>query len=239
MTIRKSLIVFSVITATAWFVVFSAADAAPLNPTPATEYVSQTSVNGQVTNGEVIVDNGCVQQECVESGGAFGFLHDNFITRLCYDISKDFKRNNCWPRPFIWADRQAVREPFVIMVRKGWQRENTLGEYHFDPVTGKLNEAGRRRVHWIVNQGIPERHAIFVHKAMHPEMTLARVDSVQQWAAQIVPKGELPPVLETNLPAPGRPAEEVDRIRVDYLKSMPAPRLPMIENYSGDSDSPK
>ncbi|MEA1950572.1 MAG: hypothetical protein U9N87_04260 [Planctomycetota bacterium] len=234
MTIRTSLFVFSVLTATAWFVVFSVADAAPLNPVPSTEVVAQTAANGQLSTGEVIVDNGCVQQEYVESAGGFGFLSDNYITRAYHSISKDFKRNNCWPRPFVWNDRQAVRAPFAIMVNKGWQRENTLGEYHFEQATGKLNEPGRRRVHWIINQHNVSRRSVFVHRAMQPEMTLARVDSVQQWVAQLSPHGELPPVIETNLPAPSRPAEEVDRIRIDYLKSMPSPRLPMSENFGGD-----
>jgi len=229
MTIRTSLFVFSVLTATSWFVVSSAADAAPLSPVTSTEVVSQTHSNTQV-----ITENGCVQEEYVEPGGGFGFLTDNFITRTCHSIAKDFKRNNCWPRPFVWNDRQAVRAPFAIMVNKGWHRENTLGEYHFDPVTGQLNDPGRRRVYGIINHIIPERRAVYVHRAMKPEMTLARVDSVQQWTAQLMPHGELPPVIETSLPAPGRPAEEVDQIRRDYLESMPPPRLPMAENYGSD-----
>ncbi len=229
MTIRTSLLVFSALIASSWCAVCSAADAAKPTPLPPTEAVSQTPANGQV-----IVENGCVQEEYVESGGGFGILTDNFITRTYHSMARDFKRNNCWPRPFVWNDRQAVRAPFAIMVNKGWHRENTLGEYHFDPVTGQLNEPGRRRVYWIINHIIPERRAIYVHRAMKPEMTLARVDSVQQWTAQLMPHGDLPPVIETSLPAPGRPAEEVDRIRQDYLKSMPPPRLPMAENFGSD-----
>ena len=171
--------------------------------------------NSTPVNGQVVVDNGGVEQEYVESGGGFDFLHNNFITRACHSISKDFKRNNCWPRPFVWTDRQAVRAPFVIMVNKGWQRENTLGEYHFDSETGQLNEPGRRRVHWIVNQAIVSRRSIFVHRAMRPEMTLARVDSVQQWTAQIMPHGDLPPVLETNLPP--RAARRKKLIKSDQI----------------------
>lgn len=226
MTIRTSLFVFSALTASACFAVTSTADAAPLTPTP-----SPQVYDGTTDNGQVVIDNAAAYPEYVEPAGGFGFLTSNFFTRTYHKLSTDFKRNNCWPRPFTRADRQAVRAPFAIMVNKGWQRENTLGEYHFDPKTGKLNEPGRRRVYWIVNQDIISRRSIFVHKDMRPEVTLARVDSVQQWTAQIVPHGELPPVIETNKPAPGRSAEEVDRIKTDYLDSMPAPRLPMVENY--------
>ena len=235
MNIRTSLFVFSVLTAASWFVVCSATDAAPPTPLPPTEVVSQTPETP--ANAQVITESGYIQEEYVEPGGGFGFLTDNFITRAYHSMAKDFKRNNCWPRPFVLRERQAVRAPFAIMVNKGWQREHTLGEYHFDPVTGQLNEPGRRRVYWIINQVNIARRSIFVYRAMKPEMTLARVDSVQQWTAQLLPHGELPPVIETNLPAPGRPAEEVDRIRQDYLKSMPPPRLPMIENFSDGGES--
>ncbi len=224
MTSRTSLLVFSVLTATACLAVSSAADAAPLNPTP--------SPGVATSNGASVA-----YQECDEPAGSFGFLTDNFITRAYYSMARDFKRNNCWPRPFVWADRQATRAPFVVMVNKGWQRENTLGEYHFDRDTGKLNEPGCLRVRWIVTQEIPGRRSIFVQRDIRPEMTIARVDSVQQWAAQIVPHGDLPPVLETNLAAPGRSAEEVDRIRVDWLESMPPPRLPANESMDSGYSS--
>jgi hypothetical protein len=218
MTTKTSLFVFSVLIATAWLGLSLAVDAAPLNPMPCS--------NG-TCNGGAIVDCNGTCQNCVDpAGNCGGILYDNFLCHLYHDICRDFKRNNCWPRPFVLADRQATRAPFAVMVNKGWQRENTLGGYHFDPDTGELNDPGRRRVHWIVTQEIPSRRSVFVHRAMKPEVTLARIDSVQQWVAQIVPQGELPPVLETNVPAPGRSAEEVDRIRVDWLKSMPAPVLP-------------
>ena len=205
---------------------YATANAAPLNPIPSSDVVVQ---EGACVNGQITVDGGDCP-EYVEPSGCFDFLTDNVLTRTWHSLSTDFKRNNCWPRPFVRADRESVRAPFVVMTNKGWQRENTLGQYHFDRETGKLNEPGRRRAYWIVTQEIPERRSIFVHRDMKPEVTLARIDSVQQWVAQIVPHGELPPVLETNLPAPGRPAEEVDRIRVEYLKSMPPPVLPANES---------
>ena len=217
MTIRTSRIVFMALVATTW-ICLSQADAAELSP------IASTGAGPY--------------QECVEpSSGCGNILNDNFLTRAMHCFSRDFKRNNCWPRPFVWKDREATRASFVIMVNKGWQLENTLGAYHFDRETGKINEPGRRRVYWIVTQELPGRHAIFVHRAMRPEETEARVDSVQQWVAQIVPKGSLPPVLETGVPAPGRPAEEVDHIRQEYLKSMPAPRLPVNESMDTGSSS--
>lgn len=214
--------------AAAWIFLFAALAptyAGALEPIPS---------NGQTE----VIDQSDLCEDCNgATADSSNIFNDNIFTRAWYSFSRDFKRNNCWPRPFVWKDRQAVRMPFVMMVNKGWQLENTLGEFHFDHNTGSLNESGRLRVHWIVTQDIPERRAIFVQRSMRPEETEVRVDSVQQWVAQIVPQGEMPPVLETNLKSPGSPAEEDDRIRVEYLKSMPPPRLPAVESmdtgYSG------
>ena len=221
MTIRTSRIVFMALVATTWtclsHTVCQAGDAG-LSP------IASTAASG---GGTVIVDQYDSCQECVEpAAGCGNIFTDNILTRAVHSFSQDFRRNNCWPRPFVWKDREATRTPFVVMANKGWQRENTLGEFHFDQDTGKLNEPGRLRVYWIVNQELPQRHVILVHRAMRTEETEARIDSVQKWTARIVSSGTLPPVLETNIPAPGRAAEEVDHIRVEYLKSMPAPRLP-------------
>ena len=230
MTIRTNgfvLLAFVAVAACCNYSICRAANTGSLSPIPSSGTYDVESVIAE-QNGQC--------QECMEpAGGCCNILTDNVLTRAIYCFSRDFKRNNCWPRPFVWNDREATRASFVVMTNKGWQRENTLGEYHFDHRTHQLNEPGRRRVYWIINQEIPGRRAIFVCKAMRHDVTEARVDSVQQWVAQIVPQGDMPPVLETNLAAPGRPAEEVDHIRQEYLKSMPAPRLP--ENTSMDFGS--
>ena len=41
-------------------------------------------------------------------------------------VKIDYHRNNCWPEPFIYADRRATRAPFQAMVNNGWQRQTTL-----------------------------------------------------------------------------------------------------------------
>ena len=232
MTIRTSRFVFLVFAATTWTCVSPAvcqAEDAAISPIPS----ATVSSDGLSSDGPVVVGQYGPCQDFAQPADGGG----NIFARAFHSMALDFKRNNCWPRPFVWKDREATRASFVIMVNKGWQLENTLGAYHFDRETGKINEPGRRRVYWIVTQELPGRHAIFVHRAMRPEETEARVDSVQQWVAQIVPKGSLPPVLETGVPAPGRPAEEVDHIRQEYLKSMPAPRLPVNESMDTGSSS--
>jgi len=156
------------------------------------------------------------------------------VTSVARMVCRDFKRNNCWPAPFVCPDRQAVREPFVRMVAKGWTRENTLGDHHFEPETGKLTYAGVLKVRKILLLGPIEHRTIYVYRAMKPEETAARVDAVQQLAADTLRTGQLPAVLETNLPAPGWPADQVDNVSRRYRATMPDPRLPAA---SGEQDS--
>jgi hypothetical protein len=136
------------------------------------------------------------------------------------------KRNNFWPEPFVYADRQAAREPFVAMVSNGWQRQNTLGDHHFDEQTGALTEAGRLKVLWILNEA-PEQHRnIFVHRAATSQETLVRMQAVEQLVVHAVSSGPLPPVFETSRPEDLSPAERVDTVWKKFIQGTPEPKLP-------------
>ena len=65
-------------------------------------------------------------------------------------IVRDVKRRQCWPEPFVAPDRATVRSPFVTQVANGWRRQNMLGEFHFQPGSQDLTEAGRLKVRWIL-----------------------------------------------------------------------------------------
>ena len=47
------------------------------------------------------------------------------------EIADGYYENHRWPYPYSYADQQAVRDPFVIMVQNGWRRQNLLADYHF------------------------------------------------------------------------------------------------------------
>ncbi|HLA83787.1 MAG TPA: hypothetical protein VJL29_03255 [Thermoguttaceae bacterium] len=149
--------------------------------------------------------------------------------------ARDAKRNNCWPEPFVKADRLAVRAPFVQMVSNGWERQNTLGDHHFDRETGKLNRDGQLKIRRILLEGLPQHRALYVYRAERQAETLARVDSAQQYAAQTVRDGVLPPIYETDIPAVGWPAQLVDRVDGQWVKTMPDPRLPAKQQSEEDS----
>jgi hypothetical protein len=146
------------------------------------------------------------------------------------DIARDVKRRQCWPKPFVCPDRQAVRAPFVVMVANGWQRQTTLSDYyHFDPTNGQLTEAGRLKVQWILTEA-PECHrAVFVHNSLSPQETAARLKAVQELAFQIVPPGTMPVVLLTDVAPQGWPAAWVESVGEKFQKTIPDPRLPKAE----------
>jgi hypothetical protein len=167
-----------------------------------------------------------VVEPCYEPAPVSNVLTYNFVTRFFHDVCRDAKRNNCWPEPFIFADREAVRAPFNRMVEKGWERQNTLGDQDFVAETGQLTLAGQFRVRNILLLSMPQHRTIYVHRSLLPNETAARVDAVQQLAARTVRQGELPDIRETDLPSPGWSAQQIDDVERKYRATIPKPRLP-------------
>ena len=54
-------------------------------------------------------------------------------------------------------------------------------EFHFEPGTGQLTEAGRLKVRWILTAGPEQHRLIYVHTADNNQETAARVAAVQNW----------------------------------------------------------
>ena len=149
-------------------------------------------------------------------------------------VARDTKRRNCWPEPFLNPDRYAVRSPLALMVSNGWRRQNLLGDHHFVDQGGELTEVGRMKIRWILTEAPPQHRTIYVHSAGNAEVTAARIDSVQQLAAQLVPEGELPLVLETGIPVQDWPAARADMIGRKFEASTPEPRLPEAPSAGGE-----
>jgi hypothetical protein len=170
---------------------------------------------------------------------ALGFTTQASAEILCdswNSIVRDVKRRQCWPEPFNHADRAAVRAPFAAQVANGWRRQNMLGEFHFQPGTQDLTEAGQMKIRWILT-ACPEQHrSIFIHTGNTEEETAMRIAIVQQWVAKVAPNN-IPPIMSTSIPDDGWPADEVDRVGRKYQSTMPAPRLPAAANNSGGMGS--
>ena len=143
-----------------------------------------------------------------------------------YSVARDAKRRHCWPRPFICPDRHDVRAPLVLMVHNGWRSQNTLGDHYFVPSTGELNEAGKLKVKWILNETPAQRRIVYVYQTDDKSLTAARVDYAKQAATRFARDGQPAPVLETDIPPRGWPASTVDMIGRKFDSSAPEPRLP-------------
>jgi hypothetical protein len=120
----------------------------------------------------------------------------------------------------------AAREPFEIMVRNGWRRQNMLGSHHFNPGTNKLTTAGELHVRWIMTQAPESRRQVFVERSIDPMVTAERLAATREFTERAALDGRVPSVTETNLVAEGRPAATIDWINVKYLENMPPPTLP-------------
>jgi len=140
-------------------------------------------------------------------------------------VERTTMRVNCWPKPHIYPDREAVRAPIAIMVANGWKRQNTLGEYYFGP-NGMLTDSGRLKVHWIVKESAHQDRTVYVYNASNAGETMSRVAAVRNEIQRIQPENDDPQVVVTDIRPEGWPAERVGRIGDKFNESLPAPVLP-------------
>jgi hypothetical protein len=159
-------------------------------------------------------------QECAQTG-------------VVASIVRDFERRNCWPEPFIFPDRQAVRDPIAIMVARGWERQNMLAEQYFEENRADLTEAGKLKIRWIVAEPPPHHRVIYVRRTVTPELTMARIQAVTAFATQAAQPEPCPPVLETTASQLGWPADRVDVLSRKFYAAIPEPKLPAANGSSG------
>jgi hypothetical protein len=150
------------------------------------------------------------------------------------EIEAGYHRNVEWPWPYVCPDRIASREPFDIMIRNGWRRQNLLGAHHFNPATNQLNTAGELQVRWIMTQAPPQRRQVYIERAIEPSITAERIAAARQYATQVTLDGQTPQVFETHLMAEGRPAGIVDFTNVQFMENMPPPVLPAANTDETD-----
>jgi hypothetical protein len=153
------------------------------------------------------------------------------------EVRRGYRRNNAWPEPFIWADREATMKPFGIMVANGWRRQNMLSDYHFNEDNPQLNLAGETKLRYILTQMPPNRRTVFVQRGLSPDVTAMRIDLVQRAAGRMTPPGFVADVVETDLPNDGWPADDIDAIAKKWQATRPDPRLQKASNGDGSGGS--
>ena len=152
------------------------------------------------------------------------------------NVASDTNRRNCWPEPFIYSDRAAVRQAMAVQVSAGWERQNLLSEFHFLPSQNGLTEAGRMRVQWIINEAPDPHRQIYVHRANTPQETALRMQIVQRFVAQS-PYAINVPVLESTRTDDGCPADRIDWLSRKAATSALDPKLMGGSSSSNGSGS--
>ena len=155
----------------------------------------------------------------------------------CHSVATDFKRNNCWPEPFVCPDRAAVRSPFNVMVHNGWELQNTISQHHFDETTGELTVAGKNKIYWILNHGPEQHRVVYVQQSREPTVTTQRMQIVQAIAQTYAAPGAIARVEPTIHEPPGWTAERVGFVSQAFQESAPAPRLPAATSSSSSSSN--
>src|SRR5690606_25523467 len=132
----------------------------------------------------------------------------NWLSDAWHSVCRDFRRNNCWPEPFVRSDRAAVCAPFNVMIQNGWRLENTLSEHHFERGEAELSRAGVAKIENVLTNAPPEARTIFVLRAATPELTAARIAAVQTTARRYLVAGEQAQVVETLTAPKGTQAND-------------------------------
>ncbi len=151
---------------------------------------------------------------------------DNWFTDFWGGVAQGTHRNNAWPEPFNYQDRQAVSAHFGAAINKGWEHQNLLSDHHFEDGSSAVTQAGQLKMRWILTQAPQNQRVLFVQKGLNANQTQARLELVQQVAAGILPPGESPVVAVSNLDATGWSAETIVAVGRKFQASTPEPRLP-------------
>jgi hypothetical protein len=151
-------------------------------------------------------------------------------------VDRDIQRRQCWPHPFVEPARQAAREPFVTGVANAWERQNMLSDMHFEAGGDQLNEIGRQKILWIMNDAPEQHRMVFVHRGVTPMDTSKRIQIVQSYIVQNSYDGQYPTVCESKRPDEVSPADRVDWVGRKAITAAPDPKLmPKTDSITGGS----
>ncbi len=142
-----------------------------------------------------------------------------------------------WPDPYRWQDRTSVRAHIAAQASAGWMTNTTLYDQHFDSETQELNDSGRVHLKWILMFAPPHRRAPFVQVGDSPQISQARLASVQAEALALVGPDCAPQICLRVCQPYGASAQEVDLVRRAYLATMPDPRISYVPQNGSSSGS--
>ena len=162
-------------------------------------------------------------------------MAENWFSNTYRGFCNEFRNNNRWPEQYLDHDRSAVRAPFQAMVAAGWRSQNTLSGYHFDDLSGELNETGRLKLKSILFETPMDWRSIYVLRADDPKVTALRVKAVQAMALGMLQGEALPPMYETSVEPRGARGDVTNGVHQGLIENQPAPVLPPAQRQQGSS----
>ena len=134
-----------------------------------------------------------------------------------------------WPLPYVCRDRASVRAFSAAQIAAGRAELAVLHGFHFDPTSHALTGAGRDHLRSAVLAAATAGSVspIVVAVGEDWEVGQARLVRVQAEVARMGAPQLAAAVRLGRRPTHGRPAEEIDRLRLDELQSTPQPRIPV------------
>ena len=140
-----------------------------------------------------------------------------------------FHHQHYWPLPYTCRDRAYVRGLANMQVAAGRAAHAAVHGFHFDPATHALTDAGREHLRVAVQAAHFAGGAapIAVDAAATPDASELRLNAVRVAVAELGAPHLGGDVTLSTVPAFGRPALEIDRLRKDEILSMPQPRIPV------------
>ena len=136
-----------------------------------------------------------------------------------------------WPYPYNDDDRSYVSNLLNQQTTAGWVNATTMHDYYFNSDTQQLNEAGQNQVLWITASVPAQYRSIYVSQGASVEMGQLRLTETEQFLRRSGVQ-DIPSMSLRQEFFAGRPANEVDRLRVLELQSIPSPRLFLIGQAS-------
>lgn len=173
-----------------------------------------------------VVGTAYVGEGCSECEGDHDAEFRSKVRERWSKFHHRFREAHRWPEPYNHMARASVRDMLAAQVTKGWTRETTLYDYHFDAESNHLTSAGRRRLQYIAEQVRPERRFIYVQAGSDEAETQDRLAEVRNEACAAIGADNCPPISAVHQYSRGARADELNRIRELWITSTPTPRIP-------------
>lgn len=130
-----------------------------------------------------------------------------------------------WPHPHDCRDRAVVYTYTRTQESRGWADATTLYDYHFNPDTQELTDAGALHLRMIMEDTPSQYRRAFVQTSLNSGVNEARVASVQNAVAHLSGGVGNVPVELRNTRAFGRSASEIELLNKAIITSAPQPRI--------------